>query len=209
MILSQRAIGLYTLRLNVSNIQLNIFARRALSQLTTTFNAKLYEDFLNAWGTHIITRSLIGGMIEERARVKECATVSGDDAVTRCLRLSGRTVIPSDCSYYNNRSRIISKRYLGGNIDLENEAEWKRTIAVGPALLQILDVVPWNDFVQDETIKENLRIAIRYRVQLTDAVRAEAIRQISSRSVSCSHISNALLNNRPNNCVAYSDTELG
>ncbi|CAF4645861.1 unnamed protein product [Rotaria socialis] len=56
--LSQRVIGLYTLTINASTIQLNPFARHAVSQLTTTFDPDLYEDFVEAWETHIITRSL-------------------------------------------------------------------------------------------------------------------------------------------------------
>ncbi|CAF3305243.1 unnamed protein product [Rotaria socialis] len=45
--LSQRVIGLYTLTIDASAVQLNEFARRALSQLTATLDSDLYEDFIN------------------------------------------------------------------------------------------------------------------------------------------------------------------
>ncbi|CAF1394462.1 unnamed protein product [Rotaria magnacalcarata] len=207
-VLSQRAIGLYTLALNVSSIQLNKFARRAISKLTPRFNRQLYEDFLNAWGTHIITKSLIGGMVEERAKVKQCLSFLGDDSMTRCIPFSDRSSIASDCSYYTNRSRVISKRRLGGNIERNNENDWKRTLAAGPALLQILDMVPWYDFVDDEAMKENLRTAIRYRLQVADAARTEAVRHINARSSPWYPAFSPTLTVRPNTCLPHNDAEL-
>ncbi|CAF4384571.1 unnamed protein product, partial [Rotaria magnacalcarata] len=79
--LSQRVIGLYTLSLNASTVQLNVFARRALSKLTATFDPELYEGFLDAWGTHIITKSLLSGMIEERAKVMRCSSIFGNNSI--------------------------------------------------------------------------------------------------------------------------------
>ncbi|CAF3358233.1 unnamed protein product [Rotaria socialis] len=140
--LSQRVIGLYTLTINASTIQLNPFARHALSQLTTTFDPDLYEDFVEAWGTYIITRSLVGGMIEERAQAPRCLNAGDDGVVAQCIPFSDRIPVSSSCAYYADRTRMISKRHLGGNIQVENDNDWRRTLAVGPALLQILEMVP-------------------------------------------------------------------
>ncbi|CAF2073549.1 unnamed protein product [Rotaria magnacalcarata] len=148
--LSQRSIGLYTMTLNSSTVELNSFARRALSHLTAMFDIDLYEDFIDAWGTHIITKSLVGGMIEERAK-----------------------------------TRVISKRLLGGNVEVDHEDEWKRTLAVGPALLQILEMVPWYDFVTDAAVKKNLHTVIRYRLRNVDNLQAEAVRQVDARLSPC------------------------
>ena len=49
MALSQRVVGLYIQALKPSNVKLNKFARRALSQLPAVHDVNLYEEFLDAW----------------------------------------------------------------------------------------------------------------------------------------------------------------
>ena len=183
--LSQRVIGLYTLRINASAIQLNEFARRALSQLTATFDSELYEDFLNTWGTHIITRSLVGVMTEERAIVPRCVRLSDEARFTHCIPFSDRGPISSNCTYYSGQIRVISKRLLGGNVEINNDYEWRRTLAAGPALLQILEMVPWSDFVTDNAVKQNLIAIIRYRQRNFDSFQAELARFADSRLQPC------------------------
>ncbi|CAF3325101.1 unnamed protein product [Rotaria socialis] len=183
--LSQRVIGLYTLRINASAIQLNEFALRALSQLTATFDADLYEDFLNTWGTHIITRSLVGGMIEERATVPRCSHVSDDARFAHCVPFSDSGPISSNCTYYASQIRVISKRLLGGNVEINNENQWRRTLAVRPALLQILEMVPWSDFITDNAVKQNLIAIMRNRQRYFDFIQAASVELVDSRLQPC------------------------
>ncbi|CAF4391784.1 unnamed protein product, partial [Rotaria magnacalcarata] len=183
--LSQRVIGLYTLTLNASTVQLNEFARHALSQLTTTFDSDLYEDFINTWGTHVITRSLVGGMIEERAKVPRCSRVYDDASFVHCMPFGDRGPISSNCTYYTAQIRVISKRLLGGNVEIANENEWKRTLAVGPALLQILEMVPWYEFITNNAVKQNLITIMRYRQTNFDFIQAESARLVDSRLQPC------------------------
>ncbi|CAM4765287.1 unnamed protein product [Rotaria magnacalcarata] len=183
--LSQRVIGLYTLTLNASTVQLNEFARHALSQLTTTFDSDLYEDFINTWGTHVITRSLVGGMIEERAKVPRCSRVYDDASFVHCIPFGDRGPISSNCTYYTAQIRVISKRLLGGNVEIANENEWKRTLAVGPALLQILEMVPWYEFITNNAVKQNLITIMRYRQTNFDFIQAESARLVDSRLQPC------------------------
>ena len=98
--LSQRVVGLYILPLQPSSIKLNSFARRALSQLPAVHDVDLYEEFLDSWGTHIITASLVGGMVEERASVKRCFIATSKDAFERCIPFSGRGQTSPACAYY-------------------------------------------------------------------------------------------------------------
>ena len=181
MALSQRAIGLYTLRVNPSTVQLNAFARHALSQLTSNFDLQLYEDFLDAWGTHIITKTLIGGMIEEQAEVKRCLFPMGNAAISRCIPFSDRNPSDAQCKSVASQSKVTSKRWLGGNIVRRDENSWKRTLASDPALLQILEIVPWYHFVSDEKVKANLRTAIDYRQKASNDSRAATIQSINKR----------------------------
>ena len=176
---------MYALGLNPSTIQLNSFARRALSQLTEQFDADLYEDFMDTWGTHIITQSLVGGMVEERAKVDRCILGVDDDTICRCIPFSDRGSTPAACASYASRTKVISKRLLGGNTMLNKDYDWKRTLATQPALLQILEMVPWDHFVTKKIVKNNLRTAIRYRLKIANRQRAEAVRQINAHLLSC------------------------
>ncbi|CAF4290208.1 unnamed protein product [Rotaria socialis] len=183
--LSQRPIGLYTMSLNASTVELNSFALRALSHLTAMFDIDLYEDFIDAWGTHIITKSLVGGMIEERAKVTRCFRAADNGMFARCIPFWDRRLISSSCAYYAAQTRVISKRLLGGNVQVDHEDEWKRTLAAGPALLQILEMVPWYDFVTDAAVKKNLHTVIRYRLRNVDNLQAQAVRQADARLSPC------------------------
>ena len=185
MALSQRVVGLYILALNPSNVKLNLFARRALSQLPVVHDVDLYEEFLDAWGTHIITASLVGGMVEERATVKRCFIATSKDAFERCIPFSSRGQISPDCAYYASQVRVTSKRRIGGNAQVENDNEWKRTLAVAPALLQILAMIPWYEFVTNEAIKQNLRVTIQCRLRTAHRCQAEAVRQVNAHLPPC------------------------
>ena len=183
--LSQRVVGLYILALQPSSIKLNPFARRALSQLPVVHDVDLYEEFLDAWGTHIVTASLVGGMVEERASVKRCFIATSKDAFERCIPFSSRGQTSPACAYYASQARVTSKRRLGGNVQAENDNEWKRTLAVAPALLEILAMIPWYELVSNERVKQNLRVSIQCRLRVADARQADAVRQVNARLPPC------------------------
>ena len=185
MALSQRVVGLYILALQPSSIKLNPFARRALSQLPVVHDVDLYEEFLDAWGTHIITASLVGGMVEERASVKRCFIATSKDAFERCIPFSSRSQTSPACAYYASQARVTSKRRLGGNVQAENDNEWKRTLAVAPSLLEILAMIPWYELVSNETVKQNLRVSIQCRLRVADARQADAVRQVNAHLPPC------------------------
>ena len=185
MALSQRVVGLYIQALKPSNVKLNKFAHYALSQLPAVYDVDLYEEFLDAWGTHIITASLVGGMVEERASVKRCFIATSKDAFERCIPFSSRGQTSPDCGYYVSQARVTSKRRLGGDVQVENDNKWKRTLAVAPALLQILTMMPWHAFVSNKVVKQNLRASIQYRLRIADARQADAVRQINARLPPC------------------------
>ena len=185
---------MYTLDLNPSTIQLNSFARAAVSQLTERFDADLYDDFLDVWGTHIITQSLVGGMVEERAKADRCFLGVDDDTISRCIPFSDRGSTSADCASYASRTKVTSKRLLGGNPILNNDYDWKRTLAAQPALLQILKMVPWDYFVTNKAIKENLRTATLCRLKIASSRRAEAVRQINARLLPCVSGNAAIIN---------------
>ena len=77
------------------------------------------------------------------------------------------------------------KRRLGGNAQAESDNQWKRTLADAPAPLQILAMIPWYEFVGNETVKQNLRTSIQYRLRIIDTRQAEAVRQVNARLPPC------------------------
>ena len=185
MALSQRVVGLYILVLTPSSIKLNPFARRALSQLPVVHDVDLYEEFLDAWGTHIITASLIGGMVEERASVKRCFIATSKGAFERCIPFSSRGHIGPDCAYYANQARVTSRRRLGGNVEAQSDHKWKRTLAVAPALLQIFTMMPWYAFVSNKVVKQNLRASIQDRLRCAHRRQTDAVRLVNAYLSPC------------------------
>ena len=183
--LSQRVVGLYILALQPSSIKLNSFARRAFSQLPVVHDVDLYEEFLDAWGTHFITASLVGDMTEERASVKRCFVATSKDAFERCIPFSSRGQISPDCTYYASQARVTSKRRLGGNAQAENDNEWKRTLAIAPALLEILAMIPWYELVSNEKVKQNLRVSIQCRLRIADASKSKEVRLVNAYLPPC------------------------
>ncbi|CAF3058751.1 unnamed protein product [Rotaria socialis] len=183
--LSQRVIGLYTLTLNISTIELNSFARDVVSKLTPNFDPDLYEDFLDTWGTHIITKSLVDGMAEQQAIVKRCFEAGNNHILGQCIPFSDRDPSNFTCGNYASFASMILNRRLGGDMALENDYEWKITLSIGPALIQILEMVLWYDFVADESVKQNLCTIIRYRQRNIDLVQTEAVHQIDARLYQC------------------------
>ena len=208
MALSQRVVGLYIQALQPSNVKLNKFAHYALSQLPVAYDMDFYEEFLDAWGTHIITASLVGGMIEERASVRRCFVATSEDAFGRCIPFSSRAQTSPDCGYYASQARVTSKRHLGGDVQVENDNKWKRTLAAAPALLQILAMIPWYEFVSNETIKRNLRTSIQCRLRIVDTRQAEAVRLVNAYLPPCfSGSTNSVISSEFVSMMEQSDTK--
>ena len=124
-------------------------------------------------------------MVEERASVKRCFVATSKDAFERCIPFSSRAQAGPDCSYYASQARVTSKRRLGGDVQVENDNEWKRTLAVAPALLQILEMIPWYELVTNRVVQRNLRASIQCRLRIVDARQAEAVLQVNARLPPC------------------------
>ena len=58
-------------------------------------------------------------------------------------------------------------------------------MAVAPALLQILAMIPWYEVVTNKAVKENLRISIQCRLRIVGARQAEAVSQVNARLSPC------------------------
>ena len=98
-----------------------------------------------------------------------------------------RTVVQtsSDCAYYASQTRVTSKRRLGGSVKIESDHQWKKTLAVAPALLQIFSMIPWYELVSNRVVKQNLRASIQCRLRNVDARQADAVRQVNARLPPC------------------------
>ena len=183
MALSQSVVGLYILALEPSSVKLNPFTRRALSQLTAEYALDLYEEFLDTWGTHITTASLVGGMAKQRASVKRCFVATSKDAFERCLSFSSRGQTSSDCAHYASQARVMSTCRFGSYVQAESINKWKRTLVVVPTVLHIQAVIPCYEFVTNNVVKQNLHASIQCRLRNVDACQSEAVCQVNVVSV--------------------------
>ena len=124
-------------------------------------------------------------MIEEWASVKRCFIATSKDAFERCIPFSSRRQTTPDCAYYASQARVISRRRLGGNVQAQSNHKWKGTLAVAPALLQILAMIPWYELVSNETVKQNLRASIQCRLRSAHRSQAKEVRQVNARLPPC------------------------
>ncbi|CAF4831041.1 unnamed protein product [Rotaria sp. Silwood1] len=163
--ITQQPIGLY--RLEVNNLTLNEYVKEAISLLPATYDASIYSDFMDTWGTHIAVSTLIGGMVEQQVVFKKC--------MLSMLALIGNNILDSYLtadltsnkttnSLYTQRRQLTLNHRLGGNPTINDHSTWIRTIASNPALLKIDRYIPWWDVLTDTKIKQNMQKAIADRL---------------------------------------------
>ena len=169
------------------SLKLNRYAQRAINALTEQYNDELYQNFMDAWGTHITVSTTVGGMTEQQIVFKSCvlSTTEITDGLSQSVfeeNLKQELLEKTPCLdkfYYARRRKLLDHR-IGGNILLiNNTEEWKKTIVYNPALLIVNKYLPWYDFIEDATIKSNLKQAIERRLNATSAIRQAQVRQIN------------------------------
>ena len=188
--ISQDLNVVYTISMKLANdpksLALNEYAEAAINALTADYDEELYNNFIDAWGTHITVSNKVGGMTEQQVIFKNCMinTTNFTDGITqstleRNLKqelLSRRPCI--DHFYWLRRKKFLDHR-IGGNILLLNDTnEWKKTIVYNPAVVLIAKYIPWYDLITNETIRNNLRRAIENRISAINLVRQEQARKI-------------------------------
>ncbi|KAL4511146.1 hypothetical protein ABPG73_008224 [Tetrahymena malaccensis] len=151
-----------------NNLKLNKFAQRAIDALPQAYQADIYNEFIDSWGTHISVDTFIGGMIEKQTVFKDCVYASKSftgglsaDQVAQALRneLHGE---PAE-GYFVARRQVSLDHKFGGNP--ENVQNWESTISQNPALLKINSFISWDKMASDPQIKANLQQAINNRIE--------------------------------------------
>ena len=162
--ISQLPTNIY--KLTTTQTKLKQYAQYAIDSLPNELTND-YNDFLDAWGTHISFETQLGGMIEKQVVFKECIWSSpfftggmNDQQLTEAMQ--GELTGKQGDTYYVARRRISLDHRFGGSP--ENVADWPSTISRNPALLKINRLVPWSDVISDPTKKGNLLKAITDRV---------------------------------------------
>ncbi|EAS00100.2 MAC/perforin domain protein (macronuclear) [Tetrahymena thermophila SB210] len=151
------------------NLKLNRFAQRAIDSLPEDYQEDIYNEFFNAWGTHIAVDTLIGGMIEKQTIFKDCVFFTpqfsggaSDGQVIQALRneLYGNEAE----GFFTARRQVTLDHKFGGNP--EESANWEQTISKNPALLKINRFLSWEYFTENPQVRENLSQAITRRIDL-------------------------------------------
>ncbi|UJR20157.1 hypothetical protein I4U23_023289 [Adineta vaga] len=144
----QQPYPVYRLKIDRSKSQLNFFSRNALAQLTAEYNYDLYSQFFYTFGTHIVLRTVMGDMTEQK--IKKQTTGGG-------LECEWIVSIPPP--------EVLSSKRLGGLVDAGDEQSWKASIDTYPAVLKIMDFASWSEFTNDPIIKGNLERGTKEYVQ--------------------------------------------
>ncbi|CAF3323683.1 unnamed protein product [Rotaria sp. Silwood2] len=167
-------------------LKLNKYAQRAVDALTVQYNDELYENFIDAWGTHITVSTKVGGMTEQQILFKSCVIDTSEitDGLSQSIfeeNLKQELLEQTPCIdkfYYMRRKKLLDHR-IGGNILLINNTdEWKKTIVYNPALLTVEKYLPWYDLITNSVIKRNLKQAIEKRMKATSVIRQTQAHQI-------------------------------
>lgn len=188
----------YTISMKEANnpkaLILNEYAQAAIKALTSNYDEELYNNFIDAWGTHITVSNKVGGMNEQQVIFKNCMvnTTNFTDGITQSILeknlkeelLSRRPCI--DHFYWLRRKKYLDHR-IGGNILLINHTtQWEKTIILNPAVLLIAKYVPWYDLITDQNIQNNLRRVIDQRIAKVNTIRQEQARQIQEQRANLS-----------------------
>lgn len=174
--INQHPTALYRLRLEDGwQAHLNAFAVSALQALPQVYDASIYCRFLDTWGTHVASDTLVGGMAEQQITMKDCVFQSphlsgglSEIQLQKYLTMDLSREQPQDV-FYTSRSQMNLDHKIGGNPELTDQLAWSASLAKDPALLKIYSYDHWAEVasranVVTATVAANLRRAIDTRL---------------------------------------------
>ncbi|CAF3492650.1 unnamed protein product [Rotaria sp. Silwood1] len=177
--ITQKPYALY--RLKVEVLKLNVYAKNAVNALPKVYNEMIYESFLRNWGTHIVLKSIVGGMHEQQVLFKDCV-FSFNGAITpeNLDQYLKQDILAETLgnSFYAERRKISIDHKLGGNPSLSNVTAWQSSLGANPALLKIEQFTPWYEIVEDPDVKANLIRIIKNRTDTYEQTRIQEETQI-------------------------------
>ncbi|CAF4059651.1 unnamed protein product [Rotaria sp. Silwood2] len=177
--ITQKPYVLY--RLKVEVLKLNEYATSAINALPKVYNEMIYDSFLRNWGTHIVLKSLVGGMHEQQVLFKDCVFSFNGSITSENLDEYLKQDILAETlgnSFYAERRKISIDHKLGGKPSLSNVTAWKQSLGPNPALLKIEQFTPWYEIVEDLDVKENLMRIIKNRTDTYEQKRIQEETQI-------------------------------
>ncbi|CAF3928241.1 unnamed protein product [Rotaria sordida] len=177
--ITQKPYVLY--RLKVEQLNLNIYVKNAIRALPKVYNEIIYESFLRNWGTHIVLKSLVGGMHEQQVLFKDCVfSFNGSITPENLDQYLKQDILAETLgnSFYAERRRISVDHKLGGNPSLSNVTEWQYSLGPNPALLKIEQFTPLYEIVEDPDVKANLIRIIKNRTDTYEKQRIQEETQI-------------------------------
>ena len=175
--------------------RLNVYVRAALSALPEQYDSNVYSRFMDTWGTHVATNTLVGGMFEQQVAMKDCVWNSPyltggltDEELQRYLHLD-LSKDPTQDSFYISRRQMHIDHRIGGNPEVVDDAAWLKGLALNPALLKIYSQVDWPTVVGkasialSATVVDNLRRAISERMAAREAEREKDKQETARRRI--------------------------
>lgn len=160
--ISQNPHTLYNLTLhNGWENKLNQFVIKSLRSLPKKYNSNIYSRFMDTWGTHVATKTLIGGMTEQQVTMKSCISKRSSSAkgltdveLKKYLNMDLRQV-PVHSPFYSERRKMSISHRIGGNPEIKNETQWFRSLSENPVLIKIHESIDWSNVVRNGNITSN------------------------------------------------------
>ena len=163
--------------------RLNVYVKTALQALPEQFDSNIYSRFIDTWGTHVASKTLVGGMFEQQITMKDCMWKSPyltggltDEDLERYLNLDLSKDPTQDPFYISRRQMHIDHR-IGGNPEVADDSAWIKGLAINPALIKIYTQADWPTVAEkasiglSKSVLANLKRAISERMTSRDAER--------------------------------------
>ncbi|EAS06589.2 MAC/perforin domain protein (macronuclear) [Tetrahymena thermophila SB210] len=165
--IAQQPKNVIRMAFKTDNLKLNRFAQRAIDSLPEDYQEEIYNEFLNAWGTHIAVDTLIGGMIEKQTIFKDCVfftpQFSGGISTEQVIQALRHELHGNQAEgFFTARRQVTLDHKFGGNP--EDGANWEQTISKNPALLKINRFLSWEYMAANPQVRANLSQAIARRI---------------------------------------------
>jgi hypothetical protein len=177
LVLRLKQIGWYTLSVSIFPYpKLNSVATEAFASLPSTFNASdidIWQDFISAYGTHLVVASQMGGQVWAETWYEKCLTYEHTEVwINEQVTTTFIGIFEEDSNTESHTSHVDEKfkqysifatQLLGGteSIAPEKWQEWAPTVKDDPRPISYR-LVPLYDLLPEGDQRSALKTAIEY-----------------------------------------------
>ena len=141
--------------------------QKAIDCLPSQFDATIYSEFIQYWGTHVVYNADAGGFAQQMTTIKGCYE-PGINIMDQAQLTMLKTLYAIQYQHidyyatYQQYSKASLMNLYGGDPTIISPGDWAgriNTFGNYPVLTNV-QVIPITNFIQDPTIRQNLQTAI-------------------------------------------------